>query len=87
MDTKADLGATLNQKFLLLEQRIGQLEIELEIEKSKGRPPLEAKGIGHSTKVLSPAPIEERDGNDVSSITGPPTQKLKHCPRFIRKAT
>lgn len=72
MDTKADLGATLNQKFLLLEQRIGQLELELANEKSKGRPPLEANGIGHSIKVLSPAPIEELDGNDVSSATGPP---------------
>ena len=72
MDAKADLGATLNQKFLLLEQRIGQLELELEIEKSKGRPFLETKGIGHPTKVLSPVPFEERDENDVSSATGPP---------------
>jgi hypothetical protein len=72
MDATAGLGAAINHKFLLLEQRISQLEFDLENEKLKGQPPLETRGGRHSTKVLSPAPIEERDENKVSSATGPP---------------
>jgi hypothetical protein len=72
MDATADLRAALNHKFLLLEQRISQLEFDLENEKAKGRPPLEKKGGRHSTKVLSEAPIEGQDENNVSSATGPP---------------
>ena len=74
MATEADPGAILNQKFVLLEQRIAQLELQLQ-NSSKELLSLAPNGIAPATQNPASTTTERPGDNGVSLATSLPSHK------------